>query len=367
MTVPDHQEDWHQSAWRAELRRRLARWFRRNSRDLPWRADPEPYKVWVSEIMCQQTQIATVLPYFQRFLQSFPTIAALANTDEQTLLKHWEGLGYYRRARSLQAAAKQIVEQHDGVFPERFDDVIALPGIGRYTAGAILSISKDQRHPILEGNTQRVFSRWIALRDDPTQSAATRLLWKVSEAMLPRKGTGTFNQAAMELGALVCTPKQPACDRCPVRTKCAAHRLGLEHEIPAARRRLAYRNRTEYALVVGDPSRGYLIRPLSDGGRWAGLWDFPRTHEVEAQSAADAGHWLSSELATPIAVGERFKTFKHAVTRYRISLHVHDATINGNSIGELPAPWRFASLHDLEQLPMSMTGRKIVKLLSSDT
>ncbi len=219
-----HDQIWLDSSWRSRLRKRLLSWFAKHARTLPWRSDPHPYRVWVSEIMLQQTQVATVLPYFERFLTSFPTVNDLAQASEDELLKHWEGLGYYRRARSLHVAAKRIVADHGGQFPSHFADAIALPGIGRYTAGAILSISADQKLPVLEGNTQRVFSRWVALRQPPTEPLATKLLWRIAERMLPPKGSGQFNQAAMELGALVCLPRAPKCEQCPVRRLCrAAH------------------------------------------------------------------------------------------------------------------------------------------------
>jgi len=220
MEVPRHDAVWQDAAWRGRVRRRLLGWFNQNARDLPWRRDPTPYRVWVSEIMLQQTQVATVIPYYNRFLNSFPTVEALAESDEMTLLGHWEGLGYYRRARSMHAAARKIVDQHDGKFPEQYDDVLALPGIGRYTAGAILSISRDQRLPVLEGNTQRVFSRWVSMRGVIGETATTNLLWKIAESMLPRKGAGDFNQAAMELGALICTAKNPRCPECPLSRIC---------------------------------------------------------------------------------------------------------------------------------------------------
>ena len=370
---------WQQSAWRSRLRRRLLGWFDEAARDLPWRRDPDPYKVWISEIMCQQTQVATVLPYFERFLKSFPTTESLASADEQHLMKHWEGLGYYRRARSLHAAAKQIVQHHGGKFPSNVDDVLQLPGIGRYTAGAILSISADQRLPILEGNTQRVFSRWMALRMPPTDPAANRLLWHFAETMLPRRGSGAFNQAAMELGALVCTPRQPKCSGCPVRSSCAARREGIEETIPGKLNRPQYEDRTEFALVVGDSHRGYLMRPLPDGGRWGGLWDFPRTHEHLVESSDAAAEWLTGQIGTPVEAGARLKTFRHAVTKFRIRLHVHGARLQPSADRttetsrrtpvrrpdhDPPPPWRFVKLDAVTELPLSVTGRKIADFLA---
>ncbi len=337
--------------------------------------------------MLQQTQVATVLPYYARFMDSFPTVQELAAADEQVLLSHWEGLGYYRRARSLHAAAKIIVADHGGEFPLRFDEVLALPGIGRYTAGAILSISDGQKQPILEGNTQRVFSRWIALRGTPADTANNRLLWQVAEKMLPRKDAGTFNQAAMELGALVCTPKGPACHECPVSSACCAHQTGLEQEIPGKVTRVTYEDRTEYVMVVQKPAkkagRGsrhgsrntakasgqqqqFLVRPLPEGGRWAGLWDFPRTTQASLGSIAEAATQLSAEVGVNLVPGIRLTTMRHAVTKYRISLQVYQAALLDTC--DNPAkPWKYVSLTQLAGMPMSVTGRKIVKILSEDS
>ncbi len=394
--VPQHDDCWRDPEWRKRVRRRLLEWYRRHARDLPWRSDPTPYRVWVSEVMLQQTQVATVIDYYHRFLKSFPDVRALAEADPQLLLSHWEGLGYYRRARSLHAAARQIVEKHDGKFPETFDEVISLPGIGRYTAGAILSISRDKRLPILEGNTQRVFSRWIALESPPTDRAATNLLWQVAEAMLPVKRAGVFNQAAMELGALVCSPTAPDCDHCPVSRDCRARQAGLQDSIPGKVSRVNYEDRTEYAIVIAQPTdeqptdeqpieeRGtgeraievrdrvprsrrprvarYLVRQLPEGRRWAGLWDFPRTTEQVFDSVEAAADGLSSEVGMSFSIGSRIATIRHGVTRYRIVLHVHEAFCT-DPVSAPPRPWRFVSLKQLETLPMSVTGRKITALL----
>ena len=208
--TPPHDDRWRQSKWRTAVRRKLLRWFDRNARQLPWRTDPKPYHVWVSEIMLQQTQVATVLPYYERWLKAFPNVRVLANAEEADLMRHWEGLGYYRRVRNIHAAAKKIVAEHGGEFPLQYDQVLALPGIGRYTAGAILSISNDAKLPILEGNTQRVFSRLVGLREHPTEKNANSLLWEFATQMLPRSGCGIFNQAAMELGLWSANPTPSA-------------------------------------------------------------------------------------------------------------------------------------------------------------
>ncbi len=207
---------WPDVMWKARFRRRLMTWFRRSARDLPWRSTRDPYAVWISEIMLQQTQVVTVVGYFERFLAAFPTVVDLAAADEQQVLRLWEGLGYYRRARQLHAAAKIIVAEHQGRFPRDPQQIRDLPGIGRYTAGAIASIAWDAREPILEANTLRVFSRLLGYRGDPTQSRGQQLLWDFSASVLPAKEIGLFNQALMELGSEVCTPRSPLCDRCPV-------------------------------------------------------------------------------------------------------------------------------------------------------
>tara|TARA_R110002073_G_scaffold240208_6_gene401874 strand:+ start:1252 stop:2247 length:996 start_codon:yes stop_codon:yes gene_type:complete len=328
--------------------------------------------------MLQQTQVATVIPYYERFLKQFPTVAALAGADESTLLSHWEGLGYYRRARSMHAAAKQICERHDAVFPTTFDDVINLPGIGRYTAGAILSISQGQAFPVLEGNTQRVYSRWVAMQGVLSEKPTLDLLWQIAEAMLPKqngsagdaatgRGPGIFNQAAMELGALICTPRSPKCDQCPVRASCCAQKLGIQETIPGKVKKIDYEDRTEFAFVIANRDQSqFLVRPIPEGERWAGLWDFPRLTTGEIENESVAATQLHDTLATPISVGDPLMSMKHAVTKYRIRLNVFRANVANGSTRRWkpPAPWKFATLAELDELPMSVTGRKIAKELS---
>ncbi len=369
--------NWQSSAWRSRVRRRLLDWFADAARTLPWRSDPQPYHVWVSEIMCQQTQVATVLPYFARFMKAYPRVADLADARESDLMKLWEGLGYYRRARSLHAAAKQIVARHDGVFPTDFDDVMALPGIGRYTAGAILSISANRRVPILEGNTQRVFSRWVALRSPPTDPAANRLLWTIAETMLPperhaaARGSGAFNQAAMELGALICKPKTPRCDQCPVASLCAANRSAMQDDIPGKVTKITYENRDEFAFIIRDRRQRFVMRPAPAGGRWAGLWDFPRPLDPDVKNLQSALAWLRQQFGPAFAAGTCLSTIRHGVTKYRIRLTVHEATVADENPSPEPRtpsvspPWRFVSLSEMKDLPLSVTGRKIARLLQS--
>lgn len=346
---------------RRRLRRRLLDWFRRHARDLPWRRSRDPYRVWVSEIMLQQTQVATVIPYYERFLASFPDAPTLASAPEQDVLRHWEGLGYYRRARHLHAAARAIVSEHDGRFPRDIESVRRLPGIGRYTAGAILSIAHDDRHPILEANTQRLYCRLLAYADDPTTTAAGKILWQFATDLLPTRQSGAFNQALMEIGSLICTPRNPRCGECPLKALCPTHAAGRQDEIPAAGRKMQYEEITETAVVVrrGDQ---VLVRQCGVGERWAGLWDFPRF----ALSSTDANpielRARTRELTgVDIEPGAELVVLKHGVTRFRITLRCHEATVR-RAPRSLPDSVRWVTRAELQTLPLSVTGRRIAGL-----
>ena len=355
-----------ESLWKQRFRRRLLAWYARNARDLPWRRTTNPYRVWVSEVMLQQTQVETVKPYFQRFIREFPTVKKLAAADEQNVLRHWEGLGYYRRARQLHAAAQVIVTQHKGKFPREITTLQTLPGIGRYTAGAIASIAYDERVPILEANTIRLFARLIGYQQIPTTSTGQRILWQTATEILPRKNIAQFNQGVMELGSLVCTPKNPRCSDCPVSALCAAREAGLQEEIPLQGPKKEFTHLYEAAVVVRKKGN-ILMRQCANGERWAGLWDFPR---FELESEGDL--YVHDELITKVLdqTGVRIKpegllkTIKHGVTRYRITLDCYEAIFTAGRISSTSKKrvcW--LPMHELTDLPLSSTGRKIARLL----
>jgi A/G-specific adenine glycosylase len=356
------------SCWRKQsLRRKLLAWYEKHARDLPWRRSRDPYRVWISEMMLQQTQVATVRDYFARFVRAFPTVRRLAAADEQQVLRHWEGLGYYRRARQLHAAAKRIVAEHRGRFPQSVDELRKLPGIGRYTAGAIASIAFDQRAPILEANTIRLLSRLTAFRDDPLTSAGQRILWQVAEDILPRKNVAQFNQALMELGSLVCTPSEPKCPQCPLSNLCGARAAGLQREIPRARPRQQYTELREAAVIVRKNGR-VLMRQCGDGERWAGLWDFPR-FEIHSGGPLFAGHEIVTKLhaqtGVTCTVPTLLATMRHGVTRYRITLDCYQTRhVAGRARSPNGSALRWAAFADLPTLPLSTTGRKIAALVS---
>jgi A/G-specific adenine glycosylase len=354
------------STQKQSLRRRLLAWYKRHARDLPWRTSQDPYRVWLSEIMLQQTQVATVRDYFTRFIATFPSIHELAAADEIDVLRLWEGLGYYRRARQLHAAAKKVVAEYAGAFPHELIELQSLPGIGRYTAGAIASIAYGKRAPILEANTIRLLSRLIAYRETPRSTAGQRVLWQVAEDILPQADFARFNQALMELGALVCTPAEPKCHVCPLATVCAANAAGLQREIPLAKPRQIFTELREAAVIVRK-NGSVLFRRCGESERWAGLWDFPR-FEMEASGPLFAKREIAAKVADQTGItcepGALFKTLKHGVTRFRITLDCYEAAfVEGRVRANTAAEVRWQPRSTLASLPLSTTGRKIANLI----
>lgn len=362
----DRLPDAWDAAYKRTFRRRLLAWYARHRRDLPWRQSSDPYCVWVSEIMLQQTQVATVEAYFRRFIDRLPTVEDLAAADEAVVLRLWEGLGYYRRARGLHAAAKVVVAEHAGRLPDDVPTLMQLPGIGRYTAGAIASIAYNRRAPILEANTIRLLTRLLAYRDDPSRSAGQRLLWEAAEALLPRNNVADFNQAMMELGSLVCRPSEPDCPNCPVAAACAARAAGIEEQLPYVRARQTYTDLREAAVVVRKKGR-VLMRQCGEEERWAGLWDYPR-FEVEAAGPLLIERELVEKVRNQSGVEVRLRglldTLRHGVTRYRITLDCYLADYETGRVRSTAAsPVKWIAVNQLDALPLSTTGRKIAKLV----
>jgi A/G-specific adenine glycosylase len=353
------------------IRRALPAWYRRHSRPLPWRATRDPYRIWISEIMLQQTTVVAVIPYFERFLSRFPTVEALALAPEDDVLRLWEGLGYYSRARNIHRAAQIITSELGSRFPDRVEALQDLPGIGRYTAGAIASFAFDKRAPIVEANTLRLYCRLLGYRGDPRSADGQQRLWEFAEAILPRNSPGTFNQALMELGATVCTPAQPKCDACPLRRHCATFALGAQEEIPQAARRPTITEVAEVAVVVERGGRFLLLRRPA-GERWAGLWDFVRFPENRERPASASSPRRPREAVIGISddverasgvvaeIGEQLTVLRHSVTRYRITLRCYRAEWRE---GEPARESRWVSPSELTELPLSVTGRKIARLL----
>lgn len=352
---------------RRQVSRELLRWFQRHQRDLPWRHDRDPYHVWVSEVMLQQTQAATVVRFFRPFLERFPTVAALAAADEQEVLRLWEGMGYYRRARHLHQAARHLAAQHQGQVPNDPALFGKLPGVGRYILGAVLSQAFDRRLPILEANSERVLCRLLGEEGDPRQGPVRRQLWQAAEDLLPTKRVGDFNQALMELGALVCTPAAPRCERCPLADACVARRLNLQDAIPTRARPPAVIQVQEAAVVVRRGGQVFLAQRPGHG-RWAGMWEFPHdeVHADETHETAIA-RLLPTLTGLRATLGPELLTLHHAVTHHRITLACFEAKFHsGKFRSKFYTQGVWIEVADLPRYPVSAPQRRIAQTLTSE-
>ena len=341
------------------LRRQLLTWFRKNARALPWRASRNPYRIWISEVMLQQTQVATVIPYFQRFLKQFPTLTALAQADEQAVLRLWEGLGYYRRGRDLCRAAKLLREKNYRTIPNDPDLVRSLPGFGRYTTNAVLSQAYDRRVPIVEANSQRVLCRLFGIERNPKESSVQKALWQLAESLLPMKSVGDFNQAMMELGALVCTPAKPRCAKCPLQAHCHANLQNRQDEIPLRKKPAETISVAEVAVIIRQQDRVLLVqRP--EHGRWTSMWEFPHHVCQPGERAEACAERLLSALGMQAEILGEVTTIRHSVTRFRISMVCLHANYQRGSlpVGLYPnAAW--VRVEDLHAYPLSTPQRRL--------
>jgi A/G-specific adenine glycosylase len=370
----------------AALRTSLLRWFRRNARDLPWRDDRSPYRVWLSEMMLQQTQVETVIPYFHRFLDRFPTIDDLAAAPLGAVLKRWEGLGYYARARNLHKAAQIIVNERHGEWPRSVAGLMALPGIGRYTAGAIASLAFDVVAPVLDGNVIRVLCRVFAIQRDPKDAKVREELWQLAEALLPlssarrvpqggfargrgvRSESGEFNEALMELGALVCTPRNPKCDVCPLAKYCAARQRGLQDQLPLKTKRKALPHFQVTAAVIRKNGRLLIAqRPL--GGRLGGLWEFPGGKVEPGETLPQClRREIKEELGIRIKVGKPITSIDHAYTHFKITLHAFECELVSGKPQVLQVQdFKWVRMSELEKYAFAKTDLRIIEALRRDT
>jgi A/G-specific adenine glycosylase len=340
----------------------LIAWYGKHRRSLPWRDHPDPYRVWISEIMLQQTQVDTVIPYYHRFLKRFPTVEALAAAPLGDVLKVWENMGYYARARHLHRAAQVIVEKYKGVLPDTWEAIIALPGIGNYTAGAILSIAFEQPLPAVDGNVRRVLSRLFAICEPLHKPDTQKALNTLAVFIVPKKSPGSFNQALMDLGAIICTPKSPACADCPLKMLCKARQDGLQDLLPVSEKKPAtphervtaavIRNRQGQMLVVQRPARGLL----------ASLWKLPGGIVKRGETLEEGlKRIVREELGIRILVGEALASVNHAYTHFRITLQAFRCTRRSGRPHALACQdWRWASPDDLEDLAFSKADRAVI-------
>ncbi|MCE9589057.1 MAG: A/G-specific adenine glycosylase [Planctomycetes bacterium] len=348
-------------ARRAALRRALLAWYRVHHRKLPWRsARPDAYHVLVSEAMLQQTQVATVIAYYERFITAFPTVHDLAAADEQDVLRLWQGLGYYRRARHLHTAARAIVGQHGGTVPDDVESLLSLPGIGRYTAGAVASIAFGRRAPILDGNVARVLSRWFAIEgviDDP---AVRDELWRLAEELVPEESPGDFNQAMMELGATVCTPRSPLCLTCPVASMCRANELGIVDRLPTKRVKRKP-TRVEYHAVAVERGGKFLFVQRPAKGLWAGMWQFPMAESLPPTGAVTGKvlqTWLKETHGITCASPRRVDELEHQTTHRTVGVTLWRASGKNTAKGGV---WQ--SIDGAGELPVSRLQRRCAELV----
>jgi A/G-specific adenine glycosylase len=291
-------------------------WYRLSGRkDLPWQQEPTPYRVWVSEIMLQQTQVKSVIPYFERFMTQFPTLQQLADASLDLVLQHWSGLGYYARARNLHRAARVIRSRHQGEFPRRFEQVLALPGIGRSTAGAILSLSLGQSHAILDGNVKRVLARCFAVEGWTGQTAVQKRLWQLAEWLTPERQVRAYNQAIMDLGATLCTRRAPTCDHCPLEVLCLARQVGNPTAYPTSRKRAPLSAKAVQILLVLDENGEVLLERRPATGIWGGLWSLP-----ECALTLTPQDWCQAHLGSVGRVIEQWPVRRHTFTHFHLDL-----------------------------------------------
>jgi A/G-specific adenine glycosylase len=348
------------------MRGRLLRWYRRRRRALPWRSTTDPYAIWVSEVMLQQTQVTTVIPYYLRFLERFPDPATLAAAREEEVLAAWSGLGYYRRARALHAGARAVVANHDALLPRDPAALRELPGIGRYTAGAIASIAFGFAEPILDGNVRRVLSRLFAVDGrELSRSAEDRRLWELAGRLVRGNAPGDLNQALMELGALICSPREPDCEACPVAGECRGRRSGLLHVLPALRpARPTERVPVAVAWIRGR--HGLLLERPAEGSPFRGSWDLPA---AETGSVAAAAPMLVRALerrhGLELRVTQTLGHARHGILHRRLELAVIGCRLVTGKVARSPR-LMWADSEGLAHLPISGATRKIARKLGVD-
>jgi len=294
---------------------RVLNWRTRHGRkDLPWQKNPTPYRVWISEIMLQQTQVATVIPYFERFMASFPDVTVLAGSGIDEVLHHWSGLGYYARARNLHKAAQVVRNEYAGKFPIRFEDVVALPGIGRSTAGAILALSRDERHAILDGNVKRVLARYHAIGGWPGKTKITKTLWEFAERHTPQSRVAEYTQAIMDLGAMVCTRTNPGCSECPLAIDCKAYTAGRVSDYPGKKDKKPKPLRKTHMAIVYTEGAIYLERRPA-AGIWGGLWSFP-----ELRADDEVAIWCADQIDVHPLEIKRWNIVRHSFTHFDLDI-----------------------------------------------
>lgn len=344
----------------------LVDWYQCHARKLPWRDLPNPYRVWVSEIMLQQTRVETVIPYFERWMKKFPSINALAQASQQDVLSAWEGLGYYSRARNLHRAALIVISDYDGQLPQEVSQLRQLPGVGRYTAGAIASIAFGRDEPVLDGNIRRVLARFFDVQVPARSSAGENQLWQLALDNLPPGMASSYNQALMELGALICMPRKPSCEICPLNSNCAAFSLGIQEERPVKLSKTPVPHHlVSSAIILHNQKVLIAQRPVD--GLLGGMWEFPGG-KIEAGEDLVRGlkREICEELGVDIRVGSEFGVYQHAYTHFRVTLHAFLCELKDKQPQKLyHQDLSWSPVVDLPEFPMGKIDRQISNALQS--
>lgn len=339
----------------------LIEWFEMEMRDLPWRKDQDPYKVWVSEVMLQQTRVDTVIPYFTRFLEKFPSIEVLANADEDQVLKAWEGLGYYSRVRNLQTAVKEVHEKYEGQVPDDPKEISTLKGVGPYTAGAILSIAYGKPEPAVDGNVMRVLSRILLIWDDIAKPSSRKIFETAVRSLISHEKPSYFNQALMELGALICTPTSPSCLLCPVRDHCQAFEAGVQNELPVKTKKKKQRPVELVSAVLKDEQNRMLIRKRPESGLLANMWEFPSA-EVSLGYRSEKEQfkeYFQEEYQVNLSLGDMVGRIEHVFSHLIWNIHVFTGKLHGD-IQEGPG-LKLVKAEELEEYAFPVSHQKIIK------
>ncbi|MFU8773332.1 MAG: A/G-specific adenine glycosylase, partial [Anaerolineales bacterium] len=341
---------------------KLLDWYRLNSRRLPWRDHPDPYRIWIAEIMLQQTRVDTVLPYYERWMIRFPTIHALASAPLDAVLSLWEGLGYYQRAQNLHKTAQIIMTHFDGILPDDTKILRDLPGIGKYTAAAIASIAYGRDEPVLDGNARRVLARLFDLRDPVDTSQGEKHLWQIASSHLPPGRAAEYNQAIMDLGATVCLPKHPACPQCPLIEDCQAFVLGTLNQRPVKKPRQSTPHYTVTAAVI-QQNGCVLIAQRPSNGLLGSLWEFPGGKVQPGEDLASClQREIFEELGVTISVGEELGVHRHAYTHFRVTLHAfHCQLVHGKPLNLVHQAIVWVEPEELDNYPMGKIDRQIAK------
>ncbi|GAB3042493.1 A/G-specific adenine glycosylase [Virgibacillus ainsalahensis] len=346
-----------------EFQQDLLNWYDENKRKLPWRETSDPYKVWVSEIMLQQTKVDTVIPYFHRFMEKFPDVYKLAEADPQDVLKAWEGLGYYSRARNLQNAVREVVDTYGGEVPSNPKELGSLKGVGPYTKGAILSIAYNQPEPAVDGNVMRVFSRVLKIEEDIAQQRTKKLFESYLREIIPEEDPSSFNQAIMDLGASICTPKSPACLFCPVQNHCSAFAVGMEEKLPVKKKAKKQKTITYVALLIKNNKNQCVIEKRADKGLLANLWQFPMV-PIKEVGWDHVGNWVYDEYGLDIKIKQRKGDLKHVFSHIIWELEIYEAeTMQFDTQDERLS---FVDMDELQIYPFPVSHQKMMKYLTED-